>query len=81
MGYIIYIYSRDRGRRIERGKKGVGKKRDRAKKKNGDTYKSEAGGQVDGGARKGCEYKNERGNEAGLEKKKSETEHGEQRTD
>lgn len=28
------------------------------------------------GAGKGCEYKNERENEAALEKKKSETEHG-----
>lgn len=33
VGYIIYIYSRDRGRRIERGKKGVGKKETERKKR------------------------------------------------
>lgn len=48
MGYIIYIYSRDRGRRIERGKKGWGKKETERKKKNGDTYKSEAGRRAGG---------------------------------
>jgi len=38
VGYIIYVYSRDRERWIERGKKRNGeKKRDRAKKKDGDT--------------------------------------------
>lgn len=82
MGYIIYVYSRDRGRQTEwsEEKKGWGEKRDRMKKKDGDTYKSEAGGR--GCGEKGCEYKNERGNEAALEKKKSETHRArEQRTD
>lgn len=58
-----------------------GKKRQSEKKKDGDTYKSEAGGRGARGTGRGCKYKNERGNEAALEKKTSETEHGEQRTD
>lgn len=52
----------------------MGEKRDRAKKKR--TVIRIRARRAGEGAGKGCEYKNERGNEAVLEKKKSETEHG-----
>lgn len=49
---ILYTYTvAIEGDGIERGKKGMGKKRDSEKKKDGDTYKSEKGGR--GG--RGCE--------------------------
>lgn len=51
----------------------MGKKETERKKRTVIRIRARRAGE---GAGKGCEYKNERGNEAVLEKKKSETEHG-----
>lgn len=80
MGYYIYVYSRDRGRREQsEGKKRDGgeKKETERKKKEGDMYKSEKGERgVNAGARgEGMRIqKRKRKRSCRWLKKKSETE-------